>query len=62
MGLLRRICMVALRVTLPQLSGCEQMVKKPTHIDRGRLDLVLTDVPDVVGVLVGSPVEISDQT
>ena len=36
-------------------SGCEQMITEPTHIDIGVLDLVLTDVPDVVGVRVGSP-------
>ena len=28
-------------------SGFQQMVTEPTHIDGGRLDLVLTDVPDV---------------
>ena len=33
-------------------SGCEQIVTKPTHIDEGVIDLVLTDVPDVVGVRV----------
>ena len=32
------------------------MVTKPTHIDGGVLDLVLTDVPDVAGVRNGSPV------
>ena len=29
------------------LSGCEQMVTERTHIDGGRLDLVLTAVPDL---------------
>ena len=37
-------------------SCCEQMVTEPTHIDGEVPDLVLTDVPDVVGVRVGLPV------
>ena len=41
-------------------SGCEQMVKKPKHIDRIVSALVVTDVPDLVKVWVGSPVGISD--
>ena len=32
------------------------MVTEPTHIDGGVLDLVLTDVPDIVEVRVGTPV------
>ena len=43
-------------------SGCEQMITEPTHIDGGVLDLVLTDVPDVVVVRVGSPVGILDHS
>ena len=30
------------------LSGCEQLVRGPTHIAGNRLDLVITDVPDLV--------------
>ena len=41
-------------------SGYEQMVTEPTHIDGRVLDLVLTDIPDVVGVRVGSHVGTSD--
>ena len=37
------------------LAGCEQIVTEPTHIG-GELDFVLTDVSDVAGVQVGSPV------
>ena len=29
------------------LSGCEQLVRCPTHIAGNRLDLVITDVPDM---------------
>ena len=29
-------------------SGCKQMVTEPTHIEGGVLELVLTDVPDVI--------------
>ena len=38
------------------------MVTEPTGIDGGVLDLVLTDIPDVVGVRVGSPVGTSDHS
>ena len=40
--------------------GFEQMVTEPTHINGGVLDLVLTDVPDVIGVQFGSQVGASD--
>ena len=43
-------------------SGCEQMIMEPTHIDVGELGLVLTVVPDVVGVRVYLPVETSDHS
>ena len=29
----------------------------PTHIDEGVLDFVLTNAPDIVGVLVSSSIE-----
>ena len=38
------------------------MVTELTQIDGGRLGLVLADVPDVVGVWVGSPVVTSDHS
>ena len=34
--------------------GCERIVMKPTHIDGGVLDPVLTDFSDVVGVWIGT--------
>ena len=44
-------------------SGCEQMVTEPAQKIDGRvLDLVLTDVLDLVGVQVGLPVGTSDHT
>ena len=36
------------------------MATEPTHIDRRVLDLVPTDVPDVVGIRVNSPGGTSD--
>ena len=36
------------------------MVCCPTHIARDRLDLVMTDVPDIVAVFVGTPLGTSD--
>ena len=44
------------------LSGCTQMVSGPTHVAGGTLDLVLTDVPDLVSVDVGSPIGSSDHS
>ena len=41
------------------LSGCEQLVRCPAHIADNRLDLVMTDVPDVVDVFVGTPLSTS---
>ena len=35
------------------LSGCEQLVRCPTHVAGNRLDLVMTDVLDIVDVVVG---------
>ena len=35
------------------LSGCEQLVRGSTHIAGNRLDLVMTDVPDIVNMVVG---------
>ena len=33
----------------------------PTHIAGNRLDLVMTDIPDIVNVAVGTPLGTSDQ-
>ena len=35
------------------LSGCEQSMRCPIHIAGNKLDLVMTDVPDIVDVVVG---------
>ena len=37
------------------------MVRCPTHIAGNRFDLVMTDVPDIVDVVVGTPLCTSDQ-
>ena len=42
------------------LAGFQQLVESPTHVAGSRLDLVMTDVPDVVDVSVGAPVGSSD--
>ena len=42
------------------LSGCEQLVRRPTHIAGNTLDLVMTDVPDIVDVVVATPLGTSD--
>ena len=41
-------------------SGWEHIFIEPAHIDGGLLGLVLTDVPDIVEVRVGSPVGTTD--
>ena len=42
------------------LSGCEQLARGPTYFSGKRLDLVLTDVPDIVDVFIGTPTGTSD--
>ena len=43
-------------------AGCLQIVNEPTHVAGGTLDLVLTDIPDLVTVVVGCPVGSSDHS
>ena len=43
------------------VSGCEQLVFCSTHIAGNRLDLVMTDFPDIVDVVVGTILGTSDQ-
>ena len=42
------------------LSGCEQLERGATYIAGDRLDLVMTDVPHIVDVVVGTPLGTSD--
>ena len=42
------------------LSGCEQLVRSPSHIAGSRLDLVMSDVPDVVDLFIGTPLRTCD--
>ena len=44
------------------ISGCTQLVDGPTHTAGNRLDLVLTDVPDIVNVEICAPVGSSDHS
>ena len=41
-------------------SGCEQLVRCPTHIAGNRLDLVMTDVPDIIDAVVCTSLGTSD--
>ena len=54
------IDMVVMLLIFCTLSGCEQLVRCPTHIAGNRLDLVMTNVPDIVDVIVGTLLSISD--
>ena len=42
------------------MSGCDQLVVGPTHARGGTLDLLMTDVPDLVRVAVVAPIGNSD--
>ena len=42
------------------LSGCEQLVRCATHIAGNSLDLMITDAPDIVDVVVGTLLRTSD--
>ncbi len=42
------------------VSGCSQLVAGPTHLADSRLDLVLTDKPDIVKVITMAPSGTSD--
>ena len=44
------------------VSGCDQLVVGPTHARGATLDLVMTDVPDLVRVAVVSPIGNSDHS
>ena len=44
------------------VSGCDQLVVGPTHAHVGTLDLLMTDVPDLVRVAVVAPIGNSDHS
>ena len=44
------------------VSGCDQLVVGPTHARGGTLDLLMTDVPDLVRVAVVTPIGNSDHS
>ena len=45
-----------------QLSGCDKLVVGPTHAHGGTIDLLMTDVPDLVRVSVVAPIGNSDHS
>ena len=44
------------------VSGCDQLVVSPTHAHGETLDLLITDVPDLVRVAVVAPIGNSDHS
>ena len=44
------------------VSGCDQLVIGPTHARGGTLNLLITDVPDLVRVAVVTPLSSSDHS
>ena len=55
-----RHCVAAL--DFATVSGCDQLVIGPTHAHGGTLDLLMTDVPDLVLVAVVAPLGRSDHS
>ena len=47
---------------LSTVSGCDQLVVSPTHARGGALDLLMTDVPNLVRVSVVAPIGNSDHS
>ena len=47
---------------IPTVSGCDQLVVGPTHARGGELDLLMTDVPDLVRVSIVAPIGNSDHS
>ena len=54
------IDMGVMRLIFYNLSGCQQLVRCPTHIAGNRVDRMMTDVLDIVDVVVGTPLGTSD--
>ena len=44
------------------VSGCDQLAVSPTHARAGTLDLLMTDVPDLIQVAVVAPIGNSDHS
>ena len=44
------------------VSGCDQLVVGLTHARGGTLNILMTDVPDLVRVAVGKPIDNSDHS
>ena len=42
------------------VSGCDQLVVGPTHARGGTLDLLMTDIPDLVRVSVATPIAVGN--
>ena len=42
------------------VSGCDQLVVGPTHARGGILDLLMSDVPDLIQIAVVAPIGNSD--
>ena len=53
---------MVLRPSILTLSGCDQLVIGPTHARKGTLDLLMTDVPDILRVAVVAPLGSSDHS
>ena len=47
---------------LYSVSGFDQLVTGPTHARGGTLDLLMTDVPDLVRVMVAAPIGSSNHS
>ena len=53
---------IAAAIDIATVSGCNKLVVGPTHARGGKLDFMLTDVPDLVWVAVLPPFGNSDHS
>ena len=59
---LRPRTVMELQPLTSQVSGCDQLVVGPTHVRGGKLERMMTDVPDLVRVAVVAPIDTSDHS
>ena len=62
MAIIRNGWVLLLALDFATVSGCNQLVIGPTHAHGGTLDLLMTDVPDLVPVAVVAPLGSSDHS
>ena len=62
LGSITTNCSVVAAFAFATVSICDQLVVGPTHSRSGTLDLLMTDVPDLVQVAIVAPIGNSDHS